>query len=231
MALNPFPARPDEALEATTVEIDAASPAADPLAWLAASPDDAWFWEIPEDDVAWVGLGRAEAVEPSGDDRFADAALAAEWILGRLVVDAPGDAPLPRLAAGFAFDQHEPDEHWRPLGAGRLVLPAVQVLRHGGRSWLTAVGTSPGPGPSTSTPLPLGHLDVEPADWTDPEEREHYRHLIRLALAAIARGDLDKAVPCRSIHVDRRPDLPLLLATLREQYPGCATFCGEAIEF
>ena len=225
MALNPFPARPDEALEATTVEIDAASPAADPLAWLAASPDDAWFWEIPEDDVAWVGLGRADAVEPSGDDRFADAALAAEWILGRLVVDAPGDAPLPRLAAGFAFDQHEPDEHWRPLGAGRLVLPAVQVLRHGGRSWLTAVGTSPGPGPSTSTPLPLGHLDVEPADWTDPEEREHYRRLIRLALAAIARGDLDKAVPCRSIHVDRRPDLPLLLATLREQYPGCATFC------
>jgi len=225
MALNPFPARSDGALEATTVEIDAASPAADPLAWLAASPDDAWFWEIPEDDVAWVGLGRAEAVEPSGDDRFADAALAAEWILGRLVVDAPGDAPLPRLAAGFAFDQHEPDEHWRPLGAGRLVLPAVQVLRHGGRSWLTAVGTSPGPGPSTSTPLPLGHLDVEPADWTDPEEREHYRHLIRLALAAIARGDLDKAVPCRSIHVDRRPDLPLLLATLREQYPGCATFC------
>ena len=46
-----------------------------------------------------------------------------------------------------------------------------------------------------------------------------------MALAAIARGDLDKAVPCRSIHVDRRPDLPLLLATLREQYPGCATFC------
>ena len=228
MALNPFPARPDEALEAleaTTVEIDAASPAADPLAWLAASPDDAWCWEIPEDDGAGVGLGRAEAGEPSGDDRFADAALAAEWILGRLVVDAPGDAPLPRLAAGFAFDQHEPDEHWRPLGAGRLVLPAVQVLRHGGRSWLTAVGGSPGPGPSTSTPLPLGHLDVEPADWTDPEEREHYRHLIRLALAAIARGDLDKAVPCRSIHVDRRPDLPLLLATLREQYPGCATFC------
>ena len=225
MALNPFPARPDEALEATTVEIDAASPAADPLAWLAASPDAAWFWEIPADAVAWVGLGRAEAVEPSGDDRFADAALAAEWILGRLVVAAPGAAPLPRRAAGCAFDQHEPDEHWRPLGAGRLVLPAVQVLRHGGRSWLTAGGTSPGPGPSTATPLPLGHLDVEPADWTDPEEREHYRHLIRLALAAIARGDLDKAVPCRSIHVDRRPDLPLLLATLREQYPGCATFC------
>ncbi|MDG2907542.1 MAG: isochorismate synthase [Acidimicrobiales bacterium] len=225
MALNPFPARTDEVLEATTVELDAASAAADPLAWLAAAPDDAWFWEVPEDDVAWVGLGRVASVEPSGDDRFADAALAAEGVLGRLVVDAPDGAPLPRLAAGFAFDQHEPDEHWRPLGAGRLVLPAVQLLRHGGRSWLTAVGGSPGPGPSTSAPAALEPDAVEPADWTDPAEREHYRQLIRLALVAIGRGDLEKAVPCRSIRIDRRPHLPLLLATLRRQYPGCATFC------
>ena len=224
MALTSPLSRKADALTATTVELDAASAAADPLAWMAAAPDDTWYWEVPEDDVAWVGLGRAAAVEPSGDARFADAADAAERILDRLVVDAPTGAPLPRLAAGFAFDQHVPDEHWRPLGAGRLVLPAVQVLRHGGRSWLTAVGGRPGPGPSTPAPLPLGHLDAEPADWTDPEEREHYRGLIRLALAAIARGDLEKAVPCRSIHVDRRPDLPLLLATLREQYPGCATF-------
>ena len=224
MALTSPLSRKADALTATTVELDAASAAADPLAWMAAAPDDTWYWEVPEDDVAWVGLGRAAAVEPSGDARFADAADAAERILDRLVVDAPDGAPLPRLVAGFAFDRNEPDEHWRPLGVGRLVLPAVQVLRHGGRSWVTAVDGRPGPGPSTPAPLPLEHLDVEPADWTDPEEREHYRRLIRLALAAIARGDLEKAVPCRSIHVDRRPELPLLLATLREQYPGCATF-------
>ena len=224
MALTDPSLRPGR--PATTTEVRS-GPATDPLAWLATAPagEERWFWEVPEDDVSWVGLGATDVVSLDGPSRFDDAARRAADLLDDLDVEAPTDAPLPRLAAGFAFDQHEPDEHWRPLGAGRLVLPAVQVLQHGGRSWLTAVGTSPGPGPSTSTPLPLGHLDVEPADWTDPEEREHYRRLIRLALAAIARGDLDKAVPCRSIHVDRRPDLPLLLATLREQYPGCATFC------
>jgi len=225
MALNPLPSGTDDFFEATTVELAASSAAADPLAWLGASPGDTWFWEVPEDDVAWVGLGRAASAEPAGEERFADAALAAERILGRLTADAPDGAPLPRLAAGFAFDRNEPDTHWMPLGSGRLVLPSVQVLRHGGRSWMTVVDGRPGPGPSMPAPPPLEHLEVDPSDWSDDAEREHYRRLIRLALDAIARGDLDKAVPCRSISVDRRPDLALLLATLRHQYPGCATFC------
>ena len=225
MALNPLSHETDDVLAATTVELDASTAAADPLAWLAASPGDAWYWEVPEDDIAWVGLGRAASVQPAGKERFADAALVAERILDRLVVEAPDGAPLPRLAAGFAFDRNEPDEHWRPLGSGRLVLPSVQVLRHDGRSWMTVIDGRPGPGPSTPAPLPLEHLEVDPADWSDDTGREHYRRLIRLALDAIGRGDLVKAVPCRSISIDLRPDLPLLLATLRSQYPGCATFC------
>ncbi len=225
MALSPDPLPDDRPLAATTVELGASSPAADPLAWLAVATDGAWFWEVPEDGTAWAGLGTAATVETAGPRRIADGADGARRMLEDLEVDAPPDAPLPRLAAGFAFDDHEPDEHWSALGSGRVVLPAVQVLRRDGRTWLTTVGVHPGPGPSSPAPAALDPVAVEPADWTRPEEREHYRGLIRLALAAIERGDLAKAVPCRSIQVDRRPDLPHLLATLRAQYPGCATFC------
>ena len=40
-------------LRATTVEVHT-GPATDPLAWLAVAPDDdeAWFWEVPDDDTS-----------------------------------------------------------------------------------------------------------------------------------------------------------------------------------
>ena len=80
-------ARPESAhlMSATVTEVRT-GPAADPLAWLATAPptDERWYWEIPEDDVAWVGLGSAATVMTSGPHRFDEAARAASRLLDGL---------------------------------------------------------------------------------------------------------------------------------------------------
>ena len=90
---------------ATTTEVRS-GPATDPLAWLTTAPagEERWFWEVPDDDMSWVGLGATDVVSLDGPSRFDDAARRAAELLNDLDVEAPTDAPLPRLAAGFAFD-------------------------------------------------------------------------------------------------------------------------------
>ena len=59
-ATGPISAPEDLSPTARTTEVQA-GPATDPLAWLAvaAEADEAWFWEVPDDDESWVGLGVA----------------------------------------------------------------------------------------------------------------------------------------------------------------------------
>jgi isochorismate synthase len=224
MALNelvPEPARP---ISATATEVHT-GPATDPLAWLATTPhtDERWYWEVPEDDTAWVGMGSAATVSTSGPGRFDEAAREADQLLSGLRVTGPPDAPLPRLAAGFAFDDTAQSGPWEPFGDGRLVLPAVQVLRRGDRTWVIRIDGHDRPTPMMVAPDPAGPIEVDAADWADEASRAHYRHLVELALEAIERGELVKAVPCRSLRLERRPDVARLLATLRSTYPACAT--------
>ena len=224
MALNelvPEPARP---ISATITEVHT-GPATDPLAWLATTPhtDERWYWEVPEDDTAWVGMGSAATVSTSGPGRFDEAAREADQLLSGLRVTGPPDAPLPRLAAGFAFDDTAQSGPWEPFGDGRLVLPAVQVLRRGGRTWVIRIDGHDRPTPVMVAPDPAGPIEVDAADWADEASRAHDRHLVELALEAIERGELVKAVPCRSLRLERRPDVARLLATLRSTYPACAT--------
>ncbi|HAQ23712.1 MAG TPA: hypothetical protein DCR10_09185 [Acidimicrobiaceae bacterium] len=211
---------------ARTVEVHA-GPATDPLAWLAVSSDkdEAWYWEVPDDDEAWVGLGTAAVATFSGRERFVTAAHAAETLWNNLTSDAPSEAPLPRLAAGFAFDDELPTtaQTWLPLGASRLVLPALQVHRRHGRTWVTRINDHDRPTPAVAPSPSPAPAKVDPSAYATPNSRNHYRSLVRLALEAIGRGDLEKAVPCRSIHIERRPNLIDLLGSLRSTYPACAT--------
>ena len=98
------PATETHGWSATTVALSD-SPATDPLAWFTAAPPtgERWFWEIPARGVSWVGIGVAEFADVQGRDRFGDAARVAQYLFDDLVVDAPADAPPPRLAAGFGF--------------------------------------------------------------------------------------------------------------------------------
>ncbi|MDG2428369.1 MAG: isochorismate synthase [Acidimicrobiales bacterium] len=218
--------KPSEMTRATTIELHT-GPALDPLAWLAATStdDEAWYWEVPNDDTSWVGLGTAAVVNVEGAGRFADAATAAARLLDGIKLDAPLGAPAIRIAAGFAFDHHlhKTPTPWSAFGTGRLVLPAVQITRHAGRTWVTRVEDEDRPTPLFNIPNPSTTETAEPSDHTDLAAREHYRQLVRLALAAVKRGDLEKAVPCRSIQISHRPELTSLLAALRFTYPTCAT--------
>jgi len=213
---------------ATTVEVTDGA-ARDPLAWLNAAPAgmERWFWEIPDDDASWVGLGSVATVTVGGPGRFTDASEVAAGLLGDLVLEAPDGAPLPRLAAGFAFEPGGGEQAWQELGGGRLVLPALQVLRQAGRTWVTSIGGPTVPVPGVKAPVADQPDEADAASWASEEERSMYRHLVATALQAIADGEITKAVPCRSIRVDRSPDLPLLLATLRDTFPACVTFCVD----
>ena len=186
MALNelgPEPARP---MSATATEVHT-GPATDPLAWFATTPhtDERWYWEVPEDGTAWVGMGSAATISTSGPGRFDEAAREADQLLGGLRVTGPSDAPLPRLAAGFAFDDTAQSGPWAPFGDGRLVLPAVQVLRRGGHTWMIRMYGHDRPTPVVVAPDPAGAVGVDAADWADEISRSHYRHLVELALEAI----------------------------------------------
>ncbi len=224
MALNEMVPKPARPMSATITEVRN-GPALDPLAWLATTPhtDERWYWEVPEDDTAWVGIGSAATIATSGPGRFDDAADQADRLLGLLRVTGPADAPLPRLSAGFAFDDTARSGPWAPFGDGRLVLPAVQVLRRSGRTWVIRIDGHDRPTPVVVAPGPAKPVEVDAADWADETSRSHYRHLVELALEAIDRGELVKAVPCRSLRLERRPDVARLLATLRHTYPACAT--------
>ena len=224
MALNEMVPKPARPMSATITEVRN-GPALDPLAWLATTPhtDERWYWEVPEDDTAWVGIGSAATIATSGPGRFDEATGQADRLLDLLRVTGPADAPLPRLAAGFAFDYTSQSGPWAPFGEGRLVLPAVQVLRRSGRTWVIRIDGHDRPTPVVVAPGPAKPVEVDAADWADETSRSHYRHLVELALEAIDRGELVKAVPCRSLRLERRPDVARLLATLRHTYPACAT--------
>lgn len=224
MALNEMVPKPARPMSATITEVRN-GPALDPLAWLATTPhtDERWYWEVPEDDTAWVGIGSAATIATSGPGRFDEATGQADRLLDLLRVTGPADAPLPRLAAGFAFDDASQSGPWAPFGDGRLVLPAVQVLRRSGRTWVIRIDGHDRPTPVVVAPGPAEPVEVDAADWADETSRSHYRHLVELALEAIDRGELVKAVPCRSLRLERRPDVARLLATLRHTYPACAT--------
>jgi len=224
MDLNSDSNTPGVSRTLTTVEITPGIPSSDPLAWLPANPENAWFWEIPSEETSWVGLGAIMSFEFTGEDRFIQAGAAAQEVFDQINLIAPNEAPAPRLAAGFAFDDKLYDRTWTDFGVGRLVLPAIQILRNRDRTWLTTVETESTNRPSVPAPAPLVPEVVDPNDWSNPSEREHYRQLVRIALTAIGNGKLKKAVPCRSMSVAQQADSVLLLATLRSQYPSCVTF-------
>ena len=212
-------------LNASIVEIKDES-ACDPLSWFQSSQafDSRWFWENPNEDSSWAGIGSAYTHSFHGPNRFADAADFAKKLFNDLSVDGPIEAPLPRVAAGFSFENEDPEGDWISLGAGQVILPAIQVARKDGKSWLTVINDFPTVFPESKPPFPLIPAEVDPSLWSSKPERDHYRRLVKKALDNIHAGKITKAVPCRSITTPLNPDLPALLSTLRNLYPACVTF-------
>jgi menaquinone-specific isochorismate synthase len=183
-----------------------------PLAWV-------------RDGDGLVGWGVAARVVLTGPDQLA--AGAAWWgqVLDTFDVDdsvgLPGSGPV--AFASFAFDPASPSGR----SSSVLVVPRVLLGRRGGRTWLTVVGDDPaGPGPVLAPRAPQG------VRWSEGSRTvEQWKDAVREAVAAIARGELDKVVLARDVvaTADAPVDVRHLLVQLAERYPSCWTFSVDGL--
>ncbi len=213
-------------LSAITVRIPSGH-ARDPLSWFPNKPSDdiCWFWEIPEEETSWIGIGEISSTTFKGSTRFSDANKSFKKIVDLIDWEAPPDAPPPRFASGFSFDGTSQNDDWRFLGNSQLIFPRIQILRNGEDTWLTTTNASLEKMPDLPAPSPTQPTDTEPKKTASEKDRDHYKNLVLTALNEIENGHLEKAVPCRSLFIEERPKLQNLLASLRDSYPACATFC------
>lgn len=178
------------------------------------------FWgEGPGDWVAWRGslLSLRVDAELGGGDRF-------ERVLeeaGRVELSGEGGAP-PRFHGGFSFrDDHREEGSWQGFPAARFVLPAVELQRAGESTRLVAqavarAGSDEGALRRTlreRLSLLAGSMDPSIAPSAAPStngkavvrrpsDREAFEAGVRTILAAIARGDLRKAVLARILDLE-----------------------------
>lgn len=222
-----------------------ASDAPAPLERFAATTDPARvFWSIPARALALAASGAAAQIETRGPRRFADAAAAARALFADLRVAAAPTAgsPLaeagPMLLGGFAFRDEVPAYGaWAGLPALRLVMPErLLICRGAQRIEVRAARVAP----DADVDLLVRRLRRSLAPATAPPARhvvpsfaaiadrtpDAYRSGVRDALAAIARGDLEKVVLARSCRVARRGsfDVARVLSALCAQHPECTVF-------
>lgn len=201
--------------------------AKDPLSWFPNKPSDdiCWFWEIPEEETSWIGIGEIASTTFKGSTRFIEANKSFKKIVDLIDWEAPPDAPPPRFASGFSFDETSQNDDWRFLGNSQLIFPRIQILRNGEDTWLTTTNATLEKMPDLPAPSPTQPTDTEPKKTAGEKDRDHYKNLVLTALNEIENGDLEKAVPCRSLFIEEKPEIQKLLASLRNSYPACATFC------
>jgi len=122
----------------------------------------------------------------------------------------------PRAIGALGFD---------PAAPAHLVVPSLIVGRTGdGRGWVTEVGPPPG-AVSAREDAPT-HFTVAARS-----SRDEWDAAVQEALAAIERGELEKVVLARAVHVDadRAFDTRRLLARLRSQQPGCFVYGTDGL--
>jgi menaquinone-specific isochorismate synthase len=143
--------------------------------------------------------------------------------------DLGRSGPLPLALGALAFDPGAPGQLVVPEatlvetdhGPPTLVVVAAagEALETAVRRWTSLVGTSGRAGEAGPERFELGSA----------RPHEHYRDLVRAAVADIRSGELDKVVLVREVVAEGdRPFQPAeLLERLRSLYPSCMTFSLE----
>jgi menaquinone-specific isochorismate synthase len=128
-------------------------------------------------------------------------------------VRAPGTGPL--AVGALPFD---------PAADGSLVVPARVVATVDGRSWVTEV--EPVVAPAAEPARPATRFSV-----VAPRTRDEWRAIVRAALEAIARGDLEKVVLAREVVVeaDTPFDAREVATRLVSQQPGAYVYAFEGL--
>jgi menaquinone-specific isochorismate synthase len=183
-------------------------------------PDDTLTWVREGDGI--VGWGAAARFEPSGPDRFGQAA---DWWRsftdGVDVVDEvglPGSGLVAFVSMAFADDP----------GDSVLVVPEIVVGRRAGVTWITEIGV----GPSTVHPVRPIRTPAS-VDYTSGQSSaENYRDAVARAVQRLRTTDLAKVVLAHDL-VATVPDGPIdaryLLGGLAERYPNCYVFSVDGL--
>ncbi len=208
----------------------AGAPALDPITLYAAAVEadlETALWLRPSEGTAFVGIGRAWAVEPEGPGRFRDAETAWNNLIAAAAIDAAGLAhgalggPTLLGAMGFSGRRPAQGDVWAPFGPSSLVLPELLfAMDSAGNATVTAAVIGSGGGPRaaraqerrwehlaerarTTAPNP-GGMVARPvfAPLTIADEtpsHEHWRRLVGMFAGAVGRGRIDKVVLARRV--------------------------------
>lgn len=202
-----------------------------------------------------LGNGAALRVDVSGRERWVELRTATDNLFASLEERRePGVvAPRVRLFGGASFHPSVEDVLWRPFGSATFILPrwsygvkgddaflrlALRVDQEIDRSAVSAeieavlAGLGRAPGRSTPPP-PATDTSPPPADETK------LTGLVERALAAIAKGELDKVVCARRASIAIDVSVDATFAKLRAKNPestafsfthGDSTFLGASPE-
>lgn len=240
-------------LVAATVDV----PDSDPIAVYAAAVEadlEASLWLRPSEGTAYVGIGRAWAVEPDGPARFSVAEEAWRGLVAGARIEGPparnGGGPVVMGGLGFTGRPPDPSDVWGPFGSASLVLPDLLLAVTPEGSRLTGsllAGDAGDAGASTAgglerrweriaerarsiTPNPAGMVArpvVAPLSIVaEQPDREAWARLVGMFAGAVGRGRLDKVVLARRVDL-RAPvelDVPNALRRLALSAPESTTY-------
>lgn len=210
-----------------TREID---PVEDLLAY--ADPARPLAWLRRGDGIVAVGDEVVETIRvPAGGTTPRSATIAAAW--RELAQDAEVDDEIDLPGSGLvAFGALTFDED---SGADSvLIVPALVIGRHRGRTWLTRIRSSSAPsGAATVAPPVTREYGPHWAGTVGPgaQSPQGYQDSVRQALARIADGELSKVVLARDLtgSVPAGSDLRRLVRALSTGYPDTWAFAVDGL--
>jgi len=172
------------------------------------------------------------------DDWAADADRTAAEFVGSLPESMPDSPRPPIVVGGFAFDPKRPaTDRWARFGAGRLIVPATQVIRRNGETLVQSFGRDQAEADArlanAQTMIDAGRgrgvISFEDLDVTIRDRTaDNYYAIVKQAVESIDSGHLDKVVLARAIDIVGYIPLGAWLAALRAKFSTCAVFArGE----
>lgn len=204
-----------------TREID---PFEDPL--LFTDPASPLVWLRRGDGIVAVGDGIAASVRVPAGDRPRTAALSDWWrdLAAGALIDDPVGLPGTGLVAfgALVFDDASDAE-------SVLIVPSTMIGRHGGRTWITRIGTGDvsNAAPETREYAPHWAGTLGPGEQTP----QGYQDSVRRAIGEIADGRYGKVVLARDLTgtVPAGADLRRLVRALATGYPDTWAYAVDGL--
>jgi isochorismate synthase len=188
-------------------------------------------------------------VTSRGRDRFADLTRRTAEVTRGRAASEPDDLPAgagPVWVGGFAFDaEGGRAPHWSSFPPAQLILPELSLVRHEGRTLLTAclLGGAGADDRLERLRARLASLRADPLPLGDPHPSgrvriasamppDRYEAAVAASVERIRAGQLDKVVLAREVIAEapRAHDPAALFGMIRGLFESCFCFCAGTPE-